>query len=197
MGLLARVDWSTYRERPVVLEVVILGLGLALSVSLWENVQQRAQVRWLQEERIALNAAVERCVRACPNLLRSGHPDARLLLNAAEAEGVPPLVYFGVVTAETRYSVHPPRGKAGEVGRLQITPRYWEAVCGSRGWNIHTPNGNARCGAYVLRQCYDRLGSWQQAIQCFNQASLSPRTVRYLQEVQRWIGNAVLRSLDE
>ena len=192
------MDRPTDQPWSVVLAVVI---AVALAVSLREVSQQRAQIRYLEREQEATQTALvlqmERCAKSCPNLLRSGHPDAAMLLAAAEAEGVPPLVYFGVVTAETRYSANPPRGKAGEVGRLQITPRYWETVCGSQGWDIHTPNGNARCGAHVLRQCHDRLGSWQKAVQCYNQASLSPRTVRYLQEVQRWIGNTVLRSFDE
>lgn len=124
--------------------------------------------------------------------------DAAQLAAAARAHRDPNVIFQAIAAVESGYSGrNDVRGKAGEIGRLQIKvatardagcPEPVEQRLQDHGYNI-------ACGARILRQCYDVMRHWADAIRCFNAPSLPDGTVAYLRKVELEIGKQTLARL--
>lgn len=88
----------------------------------------------------------------------TAHKVAWLTVDYAEKKDLPGLLVAAIILEESR--VNPKaRGKAGEIGLMQIHPRYWRGrypECGESLWNIKT---NVCYGTNILRFSIDKYGN--------------------------------------
>ena len=107
-------------------------------------------------------------------------------LSAAEesgmAQGVDPLLIIAVIATESSFD---PRAvsKQGARGLMQVMPKYHQDKVGKLGkaaW--FDPKINVRAGTQVLKECIDRYGNVQSALQFYN-GSLNDRSKRYSRKV--------------
>lgn len=125
------------------------------------------------------------------------HADETDLRAAARWHRVPAIVMLGVAATESGYSGrNDVQGTHGEIGRMQIqVPTARAGGCGAPV-RLEDYGYNIACGARILRHCYDRYGSWNLAIRCFNGLALPDGTTVYLERVQREIGRMVVTEID-
>lgn len=131
-------------------------------------------------------------------------PDSSALYAVADSARVPHEVIAAVAWMETRDGQHVRRGPGREqcdstgchrvcreIGRMQINPCIrWKFVgCDS----LAVPRQNVRCGAEILRERYERFGSWPAAIRAYNGAG--PMADAYLLQALAYIGRRRLTLL--
>ena len=82
---------------------------------------------------------------------------------AALSAGVPPSIALAVARLESNYRMNL-RGRAGEIGVMQVLPRTAAAM----GENPYTLDGNLRAGMKYLRLALDRGGAGCSGISLYN-----------------------------
>lgn len=122
------------------------------------------------------------------------HVDDVKLRLAAAYHGVPVSIMRAVAAVESGYSGrNDVRGKAGEIGRMQIKP----ATAKAHGcWDLRDHGANIACGAKILRRCYERTHSWSLATGCYNWPANPVGAVEYRGKVERELGRQWLARLD-
>jgi len=79
-----------------------------------------------------------------------GDPELpKLTARWAAARGLSPRLVAAMVIVESECKPYA-RGKAGEVGLMQVTPRIWLKAYGVRGLNLSVPDDSLRLGTWVL-----------------------------------------------
>lgn len=104
---------------------------------------------------------------------------------------LPPGLLSAVARKESNYN-HNARGAAGEIGIMQIIPK-WHPGC-----DVYSLEGNIQCAANYLRENYNRFGSWQYALAAYNWGptnlakygigKIPSSTRQYIADVTRWAG---------
>ena len=123
--------------------------------------------------------------------LATGHPDAALLAAYADSAHVPHTVVWAIAWQESRHNLNPAvRGRAGEIGRLQVLPRTAKTFCADL--DIYTYSGNVKCGVRLLRGHFQRRGSWAAAIRAY-QCPTCTRDTPYQRSVLERVGRIELR----
>lgn len=85
-----------------------------------------------------------------------------MMTRASQQSGVPWEVLAAIMGIETGGQNLAPNG-AGAVGVMQIVPKYWQDLANKYGGNLSDPWTNIRTAADILKQNYDKWGSWDQA----------------------------------
>lgn len=123
------------------------------------------------------------------------HEDKTLLLRAARAHGIPPIVMYAVTAVESGYRArYDVRGRNGEYGRMQVRYELWGQSSGECASG--DPESQVRCGAQRLEACRHRYGTWVAGVACYNSFSRPDRNGRYVRLVEQAIGRMVLRGVD-
>lgn len=113
---------------------------------------------------------------------------ADVIRTASETQEVPIDVLISVMAIESRfdYEAHSP---CHAIGLMQVRPDVWGGV---NPFNIHDRYENVLAGAWILRQYYDELGSWQKAVAAYNigithyrQGRAKPAAARYLSKYNK------------
>lgn len=121
----------------------------------------------------------------------TGLPDAGLLAVYADSARVPHVVAWAIAWQETRHDLNPAlRGRAGEVGRLQVLPSTARSRCPRL--DIYTYTGNLACGMRLLRWRFEQRGSWAAAIRAY-QCPKCQRETPYERSVVRQVGVFTLK----
>jgi len=93
-----------------------------------------------------------------------------LVTAAAKRFGVPVHLALAVARVENTRGIPAARGKAGEVGLMQIMP-------GAHGLDakaLENPETNVNFGVRLLRGLFERHGSWETALRGYNGALQNP-----------------------
>lgn len=86
---------------------------------------------------------------------------ARLQVAATEKHGTPLSLTMAIMFRES--SCRPgAKGTRGEIGLMQVHPWTWATYC--RGLDPKDPGDQVQCGHTVLREGFDRCGSWRGAL---------------------------------
>jgi soluble lytic murein transglycosylase-like protein len=104
---------------------------------------------------VLMDAAEARASEPTPEILR-------VVEDASRRHGVDPRLVLAVMKVESNFNVNA-KGAAGEVGLLQLHPRYHLARPGDVTRNVDT---GVRYLAYVLRRCRADYGP--AAVLCYN-----------------------------
>lgn len=100
----------------------------------------------------------------------------RLAEEIAIDQDIDTRLFFAVIHTESRWRVDA-RGKAGEIGLMQLMPR----TARSLGVDPHDVRDNLRGGAMYLRRHYLSTGNWTAALARYN--GRGPRAHAYAQRV--------------
>lgn len=93
---------------------------------------------------------------------------------------VPARLEAAVALVESGRNLNPRlRGAAGEWGRFQIRTATARALC--PGLDVRTSTGNARCFRLMMREHFERTGSWPAALVAYN--GTGPRARAYARRV--------------
>ena len=116
----------------------------------------------------------------------------------AYALQIPPALVLGVMLTENTTLKPTARSNVGAQGLMQIMPRLWKPVFGSRyGWNLGDDATNVRYGIHILRYMHDEVpgslgpeGTFRKALLRYNgcvRGSNTPHCHRYPDVVQRYV----------
>lgn len=86
------------------------------------------------------------------------------IIATANRYGVPPNIALAIAWQESRFNPTAV-GAAGEVGMFQVMPA---TAAGTGCTNISQVQNNIDCGIRILRDEYNRFGSWDKAIAAYN-----------------------------
>ena len=116
----------------------------------------------------------------------AGIADGGLVQRFADSAGVPLTIALAVAAVESGYAGgNAWRGSAGEVGRMQVTPRLWERSfsreCGPGPLTDYVTN--VCKGMFILRYWHQRTGSWEAAVRRYN--GRGPEGRVYVHRVRR------------
>lgn len=130
----------------------------------------------------------------CSSARFSTLPDGVYLCAVAVDANVPPDVMLAIAWQETRNNLRQTiRGSAGEIGRMQVSPRIqWRHPACARD-SLRLYASNLRCGAAILRLRFLESGSWSEALRRYNGSG--PQSRKYQREILAYIG--WLRLLEE
>lgn len=89
---------------------------------------------------------------------------APIIVENSQKYDVSPTLIAAVIQQESSYrsKVTSP---AGAVGLMQVTPKYWQKICGN---NLFDEQQNINCGTYILTKYYEQSGSWKKALGYYN-----------------------------
>jgi soluble lytic murein transglycosylase-like protein len=139
------------------------------------------------------------------DLLATGHLGSARAWRIADAAvrqayalQIPPALVLGVMLTENTTLKPAARSNVGAQGLMQIMPRLWKPVFGSRyGWNLRDDATNVRYGIHILRYMHDDVsgslgpeGSFRRALLRYNgcvRGSNTPNCHRYPDVVQRYV----------
>lgn len=127
---------------------------------------------------------------------------SELLEESGSKWGVPSSILKAVGKAESNLNVNTPPSSAGATGFMQIMPK---TFAGFGGTDINDPSQQADVSAHLLRNLYDKYGSWEKAVAAYNwkgestkfgddldwKSRLPSETSRYIENVNRYSGGAL------
>jgi soluble lytic murein transglycosylase-like protein len=109
---------------------------------------------------------------------------AAVILSEALAEEIPVNLLFGVVKQESHFD-EKARGSYGEIGLMQLNPRYFGRLIGQHGRSyLWEPVNNVHWGARYLKSLHERLGDWDFAVLRYN--GEGKEALQYLLNVQEY-----------
>lgn len=108
-----------------------------------------------------------------------------LLVAAAKRFGVPPALLLGQAWTESKMN-QGARGGAGEIGVMQIIPKWHERQARSLGFNIYTEEGNIAYGAWLLASNIKAEGSIVGGLRRYNGGPGYSRNTAVASKTQRY-----------
>ena len=106
----------------------------------------------------------------------------------ARRAGIPPDLAVAVSRWEVRNADSLARGRDGEIGYFQVTPRYWanEFPECYPDRPLYNPERNACIGTRALRRSFEQTGNWPDALRKYNGSLRLPEAGRkYVKGVER------------
>jgi hypothetical protein len=135
-----------------------------------QSVQDISDVQYLLEQHVSSKALA--------------HQIAFYIIAYAEKNKLSHILVTAIVLEESRGTPRA-RGKVGEIGLMQIHPRFWRGVfpdCGKDLWNIKT---NICYGTNILRMAMSKSGTSKKAIAWYNG---NEKSIVYVDKVHKRIG---------
>lgn len=126
-----------------------------------------------------------------------GPSDSSLIADVARQYRIPEFLFAAIAIVETGWVADhralTAYGRAGEFGRMQVMPVWRQHIADCA---VGDHESQLRCGATILRGCYERTGSWDRAVRCYNSPVVLGRAARYMDRVYRVVGQMFIGGLD-